>query len=196
MKSKIIIALLILSMMAAGCGKRDDGIQKGNDTEMESPENTNKGNGMQEIMKETKTEPKTETEMDMETGTDTGTGFPAVYRHKSESGKVEFDCEIELPDHFKREDVHKLTVSGRCYGDTESILAKYVENGEIAEEHPQAAHDGIPDSVFYIMADESSVHVGDGFSYSSADAKYYNYVGAADSENRDKSHKPPLQVVV
>lgn len=186
MKSKIIIALLILSMMAAGCGKRDDGIQKGNDTEMESPENTNKGNGMQEIMKETKTEPKTETEMDMETGTDTGTGFPAVYRHKSESGKVEFDCEIELPDHFKREDVHKLTVSGRCYGDTESILAKYVENGEIAEEHPQAAHDGIPDSVFYIMADESSVHVGDGFSYSSADAKYYNYVGAADSENRDK----------
>lgn len=189
MKSKIMIALLILSMMAAGCGKTDNGTQKDNNAKIESSENANKENRIQEKIEETKPQTKTsepQTKIDIEAGTDAGTGFPAVYRHKSESGKVEFNCELELPDYFKREDVHKLTVSGKCYGDKESILAKYVKNGEIAEEHPQAAHDGIPDSVFYIMADESSVHVGDSFSYSSADAKFYNYVGALDSENLDR----------
>ncbi len=179
MKLKIVTVLLILSMMAAGCGKKIDKNQKDNEQlKTESQKNTehtemDSGNGIQQDAENTQTDSKT------------GTQFPDSYQHKSESGKVEFNCRIEVPDFFIKEDAHKLTVSDQCYGDKENILAKYVESGEIAEEHPEAAHDGLPDSVFYIMTDGSSVHVGDGFSYSSANAKYYTYVGAADSENQD-----------
>ena len=87
----------------------------------------------------------------------------AEYIHESASGKVKFDCKIEIPDSLTENRVPKLIVTGRSYGDQEKIFARYVEGKVIADTYENEAHDGIPTEKNYMMTDESGVNMGNDF---------------------------------
>ncbi len=209
MKLKIIPVLLLTAALA-GCGNKNQEIpaeSKNTDTEAvsesrntetkvqengknsisdSSPDN---GTSAEAASKETpKTSQKDKTAADdSETApSQAQTGFPGHYSHKSKSGKITFDCRIELPDSFTKDRVCQLKLSGQYYGDANRITAKYVNGKEIAEEHPSPAQEGIPESVYYVMKDGSGIGVGNGLNYSSADSRYYSYAGVSDSDNQDR----------
>lgn len=181
MKRKFLTALLLLAMLFPGCGK-DNRAMKEDNGKLETEAETAQG-------ERTETVPEERTESETEAGTETApeveTESLAVYERESESGKVKFNCRIEAPA-LSVTDVPRLRVTGECYGDQESILSKYVDGRKISEQYDEPAHNGIPDSVFYIMEDESSVSVGYHYSYGSGRERYYNYIGVANSENQEE----------
>ncbi len=180
MRFRIFAGLLILSIVVGGCGGGNVKEQKSNvETKMETQESNTT------LKTEKKAKPESKTAEEIEPEVKKETGFPDVFKHESDSGKVKFDCRIELPDSFTKNEAHKLAVVEQCYGDVQSMRSKYVEGKKILEEHPNPAHDGIPDSVYYALEDDAGVSVGYSFSYSSGNSKYYTYAGAANSENQD-----------
>ena len=188
MKYKILTVLLLLAALSSGCGdnnkmkESNGGLKTAAETELE--ERT-------ESTAETGTDVGTEPESGGETESDAGmeSGEEPVdydmYERESESGKVAFNCKIEAPDPSIKT-ARRLRVAGECYGDTESILSKYVEGKTVVDEYEEPAHNGIPDEIYYTMEDESYISVGYHFSYSSGMSKYYNYIGAANSENQEE----------
>ena len=204
MKMKMFVAVLLMVVLSAGCGKKNGKIQ-------ESSRKTEAGAG---------TEP--ETEKELETGTDgtedgqatektetgskqgTGTGqeagtepkpdeepeSPANYQRESESGKVKFDCKVETPDSFTGDNVHKYLVSGECTGDDKSILSRYVEGKEISEQFEEEAHNGIPKATHYNMADGAVINIGGGgFNFGSGNFAYYSGGRALDSDYQEEYSK-------
>lgn len=187
---KIIIGFLLFSIITAGCGNAENKPQKEHAQTgsklQENSTNVQSESEKPQIEKEdTTTEAETKRKQKHEDRIKSETGFPAHYKQQSESGKVTFDCVIELPDSFSKNNVRKLAVSDQCQGDEKRIMAKYVDGKEISEEHPSPGGDGIPDSIYYAMADGGGVSVGNGFSYSSGYSKYYSYAGVSNSENQD-----------
>ena len=105
MELKMFAVFLLIVVLFAGCGKKNNEIQ-GDNRKAEA--------GM-----EFGTEQKAETELDIgtdETEGEKGTGkegtepkpdeepeSPANYQRESESGKVKFDCKVETPDSFRKD---------------------------------------------------------------------------------------------
>lgn len=106
----------------------------------------------------------------------------AEYIHESASGKVKFDCKIEIPDSLTENRVPKLIVTGRSYGDQEKIFARYVEGKVIADTYENEAHDGIPTEKNYMMTDESGVNMGNDFYYWSENSRFYNNAGVTNTD--------------
>ena len=176
MKLKLFGILFLVTILLAGCGKENNGIQENDkkaetgaepETKIEEGEAGQKEEAKKKEIWETGTE-KEESEQGLKAGQEEGTEptaeeepeSPANYSRESESGKVKFDCKIETPDSYTGDNVHKYLVSGECYGDEESILSKYVEGKEVAEQFSTEAHDGISSRNYYTMADGSIDNVG------------------------------------
>ena len=185
MKLKLLTAILLTMLAAtAGCEKKYDTVPEANgtaETGTDKDTSTDKENrtGTKATAENITTAADTQTDTVTDDGTEEKpqTGFPESYKHKSISGKVVSDYRLELPDSFFKDDVHKLTVDSPCYGDNRLIMEKYIDGKEIAEEHPNPAFEGRPESAYYVMADGYGVSVGNGFSYGSDNSKYYSYVG-------------------
>lgn len=110
--------------------------------------------------------------------------FPRTFEKVSE--KVKFNCILEVPDNFTGADIHKIRVLGSCYGDSEGILSNYVEENEILERHEIPADEDMPEENIYKMTDESVISMGSQFSFGSKNSKYYFYIGATSSDNREE----------
>lgn len=110
--------------------------------------------------------------------------FPSTYEHKSP--KVQFNCEIEVPNSVTQDNIRKVLVSGKSYADNASVLSNYVEGKEIQEKHEIPVENGMPEENVYVMVDESIVNVGGRFSFGSKNAKYYSRIGAKNSDNREE----------
>ncbi len=204
MKMKMFVAVLLMVVLSAGCGKKNNEIQ-------ESSRKTEAGVGTEQVTErelETGTDgtedgqatEKTETGSKQGTGQETGTEpkpdgepeseSPANYQRESESGKVKFDCRIETPDSYTGDNVHKYLVSGEYYGDNNRILSRYVEGKEVAEQFSTEAHDGIPGTDSFNMADGAVVNLGgSGFGFSSRNSNYYYNARAMDSEYQEEYGK-------
>ena len=211
MKFKIFMVFLLIAMFSAGCGKKDNEIQGNNrktktgaelgteqkaETELETgADETEEGQGTEKEEAGSIQGMETEQEAGAEPTEEKEQEFQANYQRESESGKVKFDCKIETPDSYTGDNVHKYLVSGECYGDEGSILSRYVEGKEVAEKFSTEAHDGIPGSDSYNMADGAVVNVGGSqFSFSTRNSNYYYNARALDSDYQEEYSKGKGQV--
>ncbi len=211
MKFKIFMVFLLIAMFSAGCGKKDNEIQGNNrktktgaelgteqkaETELETgADETEEGQGTEKEEAGSIQGMETEQEAGAEPTEEKEQESQANYQRESESGKVKFDCKIETPDSYTGDNVHKYLVSGECYGDEGSILSRYVEGKEVAEKFSTEAHDGIPGSDSYNMADGAVVNVGGSqFSFSTRNSNYYYNARALDSDYQEEYSKGKGQV--
>ncbi|EOS45891.1 hypothetical protein V1226_10905 [Lachnospiraceae bacterium JLR.KK009] len=192
MELKMFAVFLLIVVLFAGCGKKNNEIQ-GDNRKAEA--------GM-----EFGTEQKAETELDIgtdETEGEKGTGkegtepkpdeepeSPANYQRESESGKVKFDCKVETPDSFRKDNICRFRVSGICNGDTQSILLKYVEGKEITEKIEEKAQNGVQDMAYCIMADGTVINIDEsGYYFSSKNGTYYHNARAMDADYQEEYRK-------
>lgn len=90
--------------------------------------------------------------------------FPESYSEKTE--KVQFDCELEVPEEFEISNFHIPKINGSVLSDAEAIYAKYVEGKTIAEEHheePTEVNERGNDT--YILEDGTLIGATEGFIY-------------------------------
>ena len=195
MKFKIFMVFLLMAVLSTGCGKEEKEIQGGNgkagaETEIDTEDKGREGlkTGTDETVEEQRME--TGQEAETEPTAEKEPESPANYQRVSESGKVKFDCKVEIPDSFTGDAVHKYLVLGQCYGDEESILSKYVEGKEILEQFSSEAHDGIPSRTYYTMADGANANIGGGGPVlGSGNSIYYSNARVHDSEYQETYSK-------
>ncbi|MCC8105866.1 MAG: hypothetical protein LIO99_07665 [Clostridiales bacterium] len=161
---KIAVLAGLTLLYAAGCGRNENSLISENETDL---------NASQDVT-------KNETEK-TSTSSDEQTGFPPFYESVSESGKVTFQCTIEVPEDFNVQNAHKWMVDGRHLVDQEKAYSAYVDGGEIAEEHNNILDDGVEENI-YIFEDGSHVSIGKGFTFTSKDDSCYLNIGVIDSD--------------
>lgn len=108
--------------------------------------------------------------------------FPKSYDYETESGKVKFHCTVEIPDNFNTQNVHKVAVKGRSFGDQEKAYYEYVEGKSVVETQETFLGEDLPEEKSYRLADDSHVLIGNGFSYGSENAGYYTKIAVRDMD--------------
>lgn len=189
MKRKLFVMLLLAVMLFSGCGKSREGIKGAGETAGpeisvpagEEPQAETEGETGEEI--ETEGEAETTKDPEEETEAEEETASQEHYKRESESGKVKFDCRIEVPDAYKNNSAPKLMVTGQSYGEEEKILSKYAEGKEIEDTYEGETHDGIPAGYQYSFTDGSGVGWGDSFICWTGNASYYHQAGVSNSDN-------------
>lgn len=165
MKKRWLYVTIVLGMTALlcnGCGKSN-----------ESPK----------VKKSPEINHSSEEQKEMEK--DVAEDFPESYSKTSESGKVIFDCSLEVPENLKKPVIHRMTVQRRNSIDQEKAYKIYVEGKEISEKHVLPAENGLPEETSYIFSDGSSCGIWTGIRVDSKNALYYDEVSVSDGDYRE-----------
>ena len=206
MKLKTFTVFLLIIILSAGCGKKNNEIQGNNgkietgtelDTEQKAETELETGADETEEGQATEKEEagleqglETEREAGIDPTAEEEPESLANYQRESESGKVKFDCKVEVPDSFTGNNVNKFLINGTCNGDKGSILPKYVEGKEAVEKIEEKAQNGMQDIVYYIMADGTVVNMDEsGYYFSTANGVYYSHARARDASYQEEYRK-------
>ena len=103
----------------------------------------------------------------------TQNAYAQRYEKESASSKVQFQCELEVPENQNGEEIPKFTLESVNFGDSEKAYAYFVEGKEILEQHNTPASDLYPEENYYILADGTNVGIGMEFGISTENAAYY-----------------------
>lgn len=109
--------------------------------------------------------------------------FPDTYEKESESGKVRFNCQVEVPDQVKEEKISRISAEGLRCCDQEKAWAMFGEGKEISEQENYPVDEGRADFNYYIFEDESTLHIAEGISYGSGTCQYYSNINVFDPAN-------------
>ncbi len=109
--------------------------------------------------------------------------FPEKYEKTSDSGKVKFNCQLEIPENMKQE-IHVASVEGLYCCDKEKAWAMFGEGKEVIEKSEIPADEGRVPYDYYLFADGESLGLGEGISYGSSNSQYYMNIGVQDSNNQ------------
>jgi hypothetical protein len=96
--------------------------------------------------------------------------LPKTYQKNS--GKIEFDCKVEVPEDFDSTDFHVASVRKVYCSDNKKALDILAKDKEIKEEYLEPKHDDRPESYFYGFTDKSSLNTGD-TTYFMAEKSFY-----------------------
>lgn len=135
--------------------------------------------------------PETETAKENATGFEKRQ-FPSYYEKKSASGKVKFQCNLEIPENFQDGQIKELLVNGENFGDRQKAYAAYVEGKDIKETHSIPGDKQYPPEDVYIFSDGGDVSIGNGFSFGTVNAQHYLYIGAMNPDNRQVYESSPV----
>lgn len=111
--------------------------------------------------------------------------FPEKYEKTSDSGKVRFNCTLEIPDDIKGQSIDAVDVEGRHCCDREKAWSLFGEGKEVIEKHEIPVDQGKASSDYYEFADDESLGIDEGISYGSSNSKYYLYIGATNSDEQE-----------
>ena len=148
-----VIVLWIIVSLASGCGKNN-----------EFPKINHSSEEQKEMEK------------------DVAEDFPESYSKTSESGKVIFDCSLEVPENLEKPVIHRMTVQGKNMIDQEKAYQIYVEGKEISEKHVLPAGNGDPEETTYILSDGSHCTIGNGIVVTGKNSLYYGEVSVDDGD--------------
>ena len=65
----------------------------------------------------------------------TQNAYAQTYEKESESGKVRFQCELEVPENWNGKEIPKFILESVHFVDSEKAYANFVEGKEILDKH-------------------------------------------------------------
>ena len=71
--------------------------------------------------------------------------FAQTYERDSESGKVRFQCEIEVPQDWNGKELPQIVLESVDLGDSEKVYANFVEGKEVIEQYHNPATEQYPE---------------------------------------------------
>lgn len=111
--------------------------------------------------------------------------FPETYEKTSDSGKVTFHCQLELPQNRKRE-IPVLAVDGLYCCDREKAWAMFGEGKEVVEKPEISVDEGKAPYDYYLFADNESLGINEGINYQSSNSQYYLNIGVQDPDHQGR----------
>lgn len=112
--------------------------------------------------------------------------YAQTYEKESESGKVQFQCELEVPENWNGKKIPQCILESVNLVDSEKAYANFVEGKDILEQHNTPASDLYPEENYYILADGTDIGIGFEFGISTETSTYYFQIGITDAENMEK----------
>lgn len=116
----------------------------------------------------------------------TQNAYAQTYEKESASGKVQFQCELEVPENWNGEEIPQFILESVHFVDSEKAYANFVEGKEILEHHNTPASDLYPEENHYVLADGTNVGIGMEFGISTENSAYYAQIGVTNAENMEK----------
>lgn len=111
--------------------------------------------------------------------------FPEKYEKTSGSGKVKFNCELEVPENIKGQAISTVAVKGLYSCDREKAWTIFGEGKEIIEKPEIPVDKGRAPYDCYLFANDESLSINEGIAYGSSNSKYYSYIGVQNPDNQD-----------
>ena len=109
--------------------------------------------------------------------------FPKSYNTESESGKVKFNCTLELPEKLNGRSIQKTSVEGLHVYDKDKAYSLFAEGKEVSQKE-QYDWDG-GDVANYTFSDGSSLYLDNYVQWVSATSSLYAYLGVQQSDYID-----------
>ena len=110
--------------------------------------------------------------------------FPEKYEKTSDSGKVKFNCELEVPENIKGQAISTVDVKGLYSCDREKAWTIFGEGKEIIEKSEIPVNEGRAPEDYYLFANDECLDINEGITYGSSNSKYYSSIGARNSNNQ------------
>ena len=110
--------------------------------------------------------------------------FPEKYEKTSDSGKVKFNCEPEVPENIKGQAISTVDVKGLYRCDREKAWTIFGEGKEIIEKPEITVSEGREPYDYYLFANGESLGIDDGIAYGSSNSKYYLNIGVTNPDNQ------------
>ena len=109
--------------------------------------------------------------------------FPKSYSTESESGKVKFNCTLELPEKLNGRSIQKTSVEGLHVYDKDKAYSLFAEGKEVSQKE-QYDWDG-GDVANYTFSDGSSLYLDNYVQWVSATSSLYSYLGVQQADYID-----------
>lgn len=109
--------------------------------------------------------------------------FPKSYNTESESGKVKFNCTLELPEKLNGRSIQKTSVEGLHVYDKDKAYSLFAEEKEVSQKE-QYDWDG-GDVANYTFSDGSSLYLDNYVQWVSATSSLYSYLGVQQADYID-----------
>ena len=109
--------------------------------------------------------------------------FPKSYNTESESGKVKFNCTLELPEKLNGRSIQKTSVEGLHVYDKDKAYSLFAEGKEVSQKE-QYDWDG-GDVANYTFSDGSSLYLDNYVQWVSATTSLYSYLGVQQADYID-----------
>ena len=107
--------------------------------------------------------------------------FPKSYNTESESGKVKFNCTLELPEKLNGRSIQKTSVEGLHVYDKDKAYSLFAEGKEVSQKK-QYDWDG-GDVANYTFSDGSSLYLDNNYvQWGSATSSLYSYLGVQQAD--------------
>ena len=116
----------------------------------------------------------------------TQNAYAQTYEKESASGKVRFQCELEVPENWNGEEIPQFILESVHFVDSEKAYANFIEGKEILEKHNTPASNLYPEENYYVLADGTNVGIGIEFGISTKNSTYYAQIGVTNAENMEK----------
>ncbi|MCB5602056.1 hypothetical protein [Blautia hansenii] len=110
--------------------------------------------------------------------------FPEKYEKTSDSGKVKFNCELEVPENIKGQAISTVDVKGLYRCDREKAWTIFGEGKEIIEKPEIPVDEGRAPEDYYLFANDESLDIDEGIAYGSSNSKYYLNIGVTNPDNQ------------
>lgn len=164
----LCVTMSILTMCLGGCGREPGEAMTAAEAGAEATEETISG------------------EAEASPGEDAAAGetvFPENYQRESGSGKVRFDCSVEVPEDIGNKNLPRISVEGLYHCDQEKAWSMFGEGQEIAEKHETQGEDGKAASAYYTFADGGTLSITEGVTYGAGGNRIYSYIPPLSPEN-------------
>lgn len=109
--------------------------------------------------------------------------FPDTYNAESESGKVKFNCTLELPENMNTRTIQKTTVEGVHSYDKDKAYSLLAEGKEISNKEQYDGDNG--EIISYTFSDGASLYLDYNITWTSATSSLYAYLGVQQSDYID-----------
>ena len=98
--------------------------------------------------------------------------FPEKYEKTSDSGKVKFNCELEVPENIKGQAISTFDVKGLYRCDREKAWTIFGEGKEIIVKPETSVDEGRAPEDYYLFANDECLDINEGITYGSSNSKY------------------------
>lgn len=110
--------------------------------------------------------------------------FPKKYEKTSDSGKVKFNCKLEISENIKGQSIAAADVKGLYCCDREKAWSMFGEGKEVIEKPEIPVDEERAPEDYYLFANDESLDINEGIAYGSSNSKYYLNIGVTNPDNQ------------